>query len=250
VIQSIQQHSYNPDTTLEKLAISPLQGRRPKSQFSSLSQLLFLIHLISFPVPICRKMTVRTATKKPLAILICEWVLTVTRYSIMTQMYQVSRDPECHWKCGLVWTMHIEFVTLFSFATCVLLVLQRGKAIKGKMSSIQPLPFAALLYDFMRCIPVADDDANGGLLFREKAVQEGESIQCECAVDGLPPYYYYKYSNRTGLTFLRRSNQQYLLIDNISADYHNTFVCCQSRSMKLLLTAMICYHMNVTCECV
>ena len=55
--------------TWVKLAISPLQGRRPKLQLSALFQLLFLIHRISFPVPIWSRKTATKTTKILLAIL-------------------------------------------------------------------------------------------------------------------------------------------------------------------------------------
>ncbi|XP_065910614.1 fibroblast growth factor receptor-like isoform X2 [Dysidea avara] len=71
-------------------------------------------------------------------------------------------------------------------------------------------------------------------------------MQYECAWDGLPPYYYYKYSNMTGPKFLARSDLKYLTIDKIDHCYHDVFICCQSRSNESSLAAMKCHHMNVT----
>jgi len=90
------------------------------------------------------------------------------------------------------------------------------------------------------------EETKDGLLVVEKSVEEGQNMRYECAMDGLPPYYYYKYSNVTGPEFLNKTDF-HLTIDNIHQEYNDDFICCQSHFSESLLAEMICHHMNVMC---
>ena len=138
--------------------------------------------------------------------------------------------------------MHTKFVALFTLL-CLLPVFQRGK---GKVRIFSP----SRCFTTASLRTVAEYPDTDGLVIIERPVEEGQSMQYECAWDGLPPYYYYKYSNMTGPKFLARSDLKYLTIDKIDHCYHDVFICCQSRSNESSLAAMKCHHMNVTCKCV
>jgi len=109
------------------------------------------------------------------------------------------------------------------------------------------VPSSSLCFSTASFFNVAEE-AKDGLLVVEKTVEEEHNMQYECAVDGLPPYYYYRYSNVSGPKFLTRTDHHLMI--KIDRDYHDDFICCQSHFSESLLAAMLCHHMNVACKCI